>query len=258
MLQAALKYHAIKHHSAETIKSDSKVKKHLKNETQEKLAQHIYKAHSKKKSNSLKTEPTICEKCGKTFANSNSRRLHVSRIHGNQDESPCPFCGKIFRSAYRLTRHINFTHSDKRYKCDECGVELKSKVLLNNHIIAFHKPEAHGCAECGKVFKSPSYLQGHIDYVHRGILKRYPCPNCVIVYSHRNKLNRHLLKCTKERPLYVRTSKTPGADNHFRTVVRWDDTAGPDADGKFPCPKCPKIFETAPKRSAHVRHTHLN
>ncbi|ODM87793.1 putative zinc finger protein [Orchesella cincta] len=168
-----------------------------------------------------------CQHCGKVLISSQRLRHHIFQVHRGHPFQ-CAECSKSFKTkaalkdhairthseTIKLTRHINFTHSDKRYKCDECGVELKSKVLLNNHIIAFHKPEAHGCAECGKVFKSRTSSTDISSSVPRA-------------------------------SFYVRTSKTPGADNHFRTVVRWDDTAGPDADGKFPCPKYLKLHPSA-------------
>src|SRR5436190_23461444 len=53
----------------------------------------------------------------------------------------CSTCGKSFKHASSLSRHITNVHKDKEFKCDVCQQQLSSKCSLDRHRRVKHKFE---------------------------------------------------------------------------------------------------------------------
>ncbi|CAL8136778.1 unnamed protein product [Orchesella dallaii] len=248
-----LKHHIIAYHKPETHACPHCVKIFR---TKEYLQGHIRFLHRdcalKSESNSSEQAQLLCEKCGKSFPSEKSKKLHFIRVHlGEGIRSSCHVCEKVFSSPYKLRRHLLSVHGLKNYSCSQCGLETKSKLELEQHMSTIHKNEAKVCPQCGKGFATEAFLSFHINDVHASkeqrSMKRYPCPHCVIGYKIQSKLDNHLLRCSKEKPMYKRSSLTG-------SVIKWDDM--PDSNGKFPCSQCPKVCNSSLQRQRHIHHVH--
>ena len=118
----------------------------------------------------------------------------------------CPECGKTFRNAYKLNRHL-YVHKDsseKPYSCDWSGCAYRSisRNDLNRHkmIHTGEKPYHCDVAGCEKRYSRPDKLRHHKLTIHYkeqhnsgSIKKEQVCiyPGCSFHCSNKTELSRH-------------------------------------------------------------------
>ena len=104
-----------------------------------------------------------CNFCMKYFTSSNLQ-THIKRNH---EEQKCDSCGKSFKYAGDLKKHIKTIHEGLRnYKCDSCGKFSTTSGNLKKHIFTHEGQRNHKCDSCGKSFTQSGSLKMHIKTIH--------------------------------------------------------------------------------------------
>ncbi|KAG8198868.1 hypothetical protein JTE90_015083 [Oedothorax gibbosus] len=152
----------------------------------------------------LITETYTCEVCQYTCKNREDYMLHfkthdrignisenTSSSKRNQTTFPCEICGKMFRLASSLKRHLE--NHTTAYTCNICNSTFPTELLCHQHKLKHAKHKSHVCQVCGKGFQRPHQLTIHMQ-VHSQDCKKFKCNECNTMYSYKTSLSRHMLK----------------------------------------------------------------
>ena len=131
--------------------------------------------------------PIRCEICGKIFLKYYLKDYHIKLVHeGRKYKFECEICGWGTNQKDHLLHHKYKKHHeipDKDLPCCEiCGKYFRQAGDLNKHISTVHEgveePKLQ-CEHCGKDFTSRGGLKKHVETIHLGINKeRYKCDKC--------------------------------------------------------------------------------
>jgi len=110
----------------------------------------------------------------------------------------CEMCGKQYKTAKYLKRHIIIHTGEKRYVCEICGMSFTHGGNLQNHSLTHKAEKPHGCPDCGKTFKQRGNLRRHC-FLHVGV-KPYKCNLCNSSFAEFGNLKRHTLVHSGEKP----------------------------------------------------------
>ena len=116
-------------------------------------------------------------KCGKSFSQEQSLKIHNHVIHEGHKDIKCEFCGNSLSEEGTLEKHIHRIHEarkDHKYKyCDnffsegnKCGKCFTQNIGLKTHISAVHEKEKLQCEICFKEISTKSNLITHITNIH--------------------------------------------------------------------------------------------
>ncbi|GIY32015.1 transcriptional repressor CTCF [Caerostris extrusa] len=114
---------------------------------------HMQKLHTSDK-------PLKCKRCGKTFPDRYSYKLH-SKTHEGEKCFKCDLCPYASISQRHLESHMLIHTDQKPFRCDECDQAFRQKQLLRRHKNLYHDPnyvapapkeKTNECSECGKAF----------------------------------------------------------------------------------------------------------
>ena len=144
-----------------------------------------------------KTESlSICEECGRTYANVNQLNKHIYQKHSKQSTIICKNCGDHFKHQYELNKHM-FKHMSVNYfACEICDLTFKRRDALGKHKVLCQQKKTgqvkFKCkqCECDKSFSSLKTLNLHEKSVHSS--DQFPCIHCEKVYTRKDNLKRHL------------------------------------------------------------------
>lgn len=170
-----------------------------------------------------------CEMCGRKFKIRRNLTYHIR--YGHRDESCiCDVCGKTCANNGSLEAHRKFGHFEGKFQCKMCNRLLISQENLDTHMLRQHVqrkppkpkplPENFVCEACGKVFSRADKLKRH-TLVHTGE-KPYVCAVCKETFARKNSLTQHLLLHTGAKP-YVcdicgkAFAQKPGLSGHRRS-----------------------------------------
>lgn len=134
------------------------------------------------------------EGCNASFVSRERLKRHLNS-HLRFKTHECRECSRDFTDTYKLKRHMEALHPTvvppKKSPCPECGKIFKSSPALAKHMV-YHKPPEFRCETCGKVFFMAGNLKTHIKTNHGGS-KDYLCKYCDCSYFKNSHLNRHIL-----------------------------------------------------------------
>ena len=127
-----------------------------------------------------------CDLCGTFFSQSESVKIHISRIHHDslKHDVDCGSCGKSFQDTENLKLHVKAVH--KNHICHHCLKTFIRVQHLRNHMNAVHneggrreekiisvsgiekkfRQKDQKCHNCGKSFAQSEALKLHIQMVH--------------------------------------------------------------------------------------------
>lgn len=239
--------------------------------------------------------PLACPLCQKHFITKSAYSRHLLSVH-EVDKAPsilkimaksvpCGVCGKRYKNAGHLRRHILVQHeasgeaSTKAIKCEQCDKLCSSEGELQRHVDRIHlKVRRCLCTVCGKKFFDGSALKAH-SKIHWEV-KPYPCGYCDKRFADTFEVKRHERGHTGEKPhvceicgkafrqgyflnvhLRSHTGEKPygcnicGAAFTCKSTLRNHKLIHVDVKA-FDCTHCHKLFRTSIQLYNHVRlHT---
>ena len=160
-----------------------------------------------------------CDKCNKTFSNSNACSYHQAKHENVVTKDTCDLCGSQFSSDGTLLRHKQLIHGEMsegpEYNCIECGIKFSRKDNFDCHRRENHYDASKAnldyvedldrlkifqCDQCDKGFKRKSDLQRHYGRAHCeiGTEKNFECDKCEKKYSRKDNLTKHIKSAHKD------------------------------------------------------------
>ena len=256
------------------------------------LKQHIYIIHGGNKDYK-------CNFCGKPFGHNGGLKFHIARHHLPQDNNvqithdgskvtfieenngkyyKCPLCEEKFPKAFstanmkaKLKAHLRNNHGNE-YKCDTCGKLFTYPKFLKNHIKEFHAKRT--CKFCDKKFKIRQELKKHIQKWHSndGSKDWYKCDSCGLLYSEKEKLEKHIKKICGRKYKCQSCKRTFNSERYLKkhVKIKHDDDNNDevhedsklknlDEDNgkmKFKCNSCDKSFTFSKRLKNHIKLFH--
>ena len=214
-------------------------------------SQDICKSHA-----ASHTRQHECEDCKKKFYTEKSLQRHREKVLHNL---PCDKCDKVCRDKHALTKHQESHLRVKSHVCDWEGCErgFRSASELVKHKKCVHLGiKEHKCSECGREFARKDKLNRHI-LIHSPNRPTFPCPfktftGCQKTFYRKDKLQRHIFAHSKEKPYKCETchkvfARKDNLTEHMRIHT---------GDFKHRCPVCNKGMGGPKKLLLHVQQKH--
>ncbi|KAG5680416.1 hypothetical protein PVAND_009924 [Polypedilum vanderplanki] len=139
-----------------------------------------------------------CSDCNKAFSGKTHLDYHKKAAHSDEISSiPCEICGKLYKSAETLKRHLIYHSDDPKYKCAECGrMFYENKKLLDHQSV--HKTLEFPCIHCDKSFRLETQLNYHLKKVHFKEKLTFKCELCLTTFTRKSTYRDHALRQHKE------------------------------------------------------------
>lgn len=164
------------------------------------MKEFVTKAQLDKHSEYHVQRPFFCEKCNKSFKQTQNFIFHMDS-HKANNVMKCESCD--FSTTFKLAfdQHAK-SHLRQEYKCNECDKVFAARTWFLEHR-NFHTGEKpFSCEECGKCFPYSRYLAAHKKSMHPHCYFKEPtlheCTICKKRYSHKNSLRLHMKSHTGE------------------------------------------------------------
>lgn len=103
-----------------------------------------------------------------SFVTKRKLDLHVKCVHERYYQAVCHVCAKVYNSAHSLAQHL-LEHSDverPRIICQICGKSFKDARIMRKHVERTHESHQLQCPHCPKISPNRNALSRHIRSVH--------------------------------------------------------------------------------------------
>ena len=146
------------------------------------------KTYTLKKKTGTKRRSFKCSECDVIKKSIRELNIHHEECHNPQI---CGICGKLFKLASSLTRHM-YEHNQPKYHCDQCNYNCQFKSELQMHKIVHRKNPSYKCmkASCGKWFKRKWDLTLHLQK-HNGVCHDCEYEGCQFSTDTKKQLKEH-------------------------------------------------------------------
>ncbi|CAH0546825.1 unnamed protein product [Brassicogethes aeneus] len=164
----------------------------------------------------------------------------------------CTYCGKSYKTNYKLVEHLRKHTGEKPFQCGTCDKSFRSKIGLTQHEAVHTGQYLFACPTCGKGFQCKSYLMVH-QRVHSDV-KPYHCTTCGQDFKTKQSLldhtNRHLGVKPYICDICGRGFITKGLCRAHEKIHTGLDNR------KYACKICSKLFVSKSYLQTHLRiHT---
>ncbi|XP_036616355.1 zinc finger protein 664-like [Trichosurus vulpecula] len=216
--------------------------------------------------------PFKCPECGKGFPSKGDLKRH-GKIHiGKRDrtiemlkDAPsehalskhrrpasrkphvCLQCGKGFKKAGSLKKHINDHLAERPFVCGECGQRFRLKQILVSHQRTHVGERPYCCPQCGKCFSQKHHLRSH-HRVHTGE-RPFTCSLCSRCFSQKHHLVSHQRIHTGERPFACVSCSKSFKDKKTLTIHCRVHTG----ERPYTCSECGKACSQKQHLKSHLR-----
>lgn len=164
------------------------------------------------------------------------------------EDLTCHFCQKIYKTAYKLQKHIEGHMGLYTATCRYCGKGFTCNSDLANHERVHTKEKPFICNVCGKGFVSGATLRIHLKQ-HTG--KPEECDLCHKRFCRKSELRLHQQKHRGERPfLCTECGKSFAQKSHLTCHLTMHSD-----DRPYSCTICEKSFK---KKELLKHHTKLH
>ncbi|XP_030755112.1 zinc finger protein 664-like [Sitophilus oryzae] len=168
-----------------------------------------------------------CTECDRSFKTHSNLRTHKLQMH--QDpllwKHVCPVCGKKFPLNNNLVKHMRRHEGIKPFACHLCEKRFVEKIDMQTHLLSHSDERLFQCHLCTKEYKKKETLRRHLKAEHdtgnyriKQPEKKICCPMCPKVFAFNNKLQRHILTHTGEKPVKCEFCEKRFRDNYDRNV----------------------------------------
>lgn len=137
----------------------------------------------------------------------------------------CTVCGKKFPLNNNLIKHMRRHEGIKQFSCHLCEKKFVEKIDLQTHLLSHSNERLFKCHICVKEYKKRETLRRHLKTEHdtgnynvKKPEKKLGCPMCPRVFAFNNKLQRHILIHTGEKPVKCEFCDKRFRDNYDRNV----------------------------------------
>ncbi|XP_074049528.1 uncharacterized protein LOC141492769 [Macrotis lagotis] len=216
--------------------------------------------------------PYKCLECGKGFPSKGDLKRH-GKIHvGKHDgigemlkDAPseqallkhrkpdprrphiCLQCGKGFKKAGNLKKHINGHLAERPFVCGQCGQRFRLKQILVSHQRTHVGVRPYCCPQCGKCFSQKHHLRSH-HRVHTGE-RPFTCSLCSRCFSQKHHLVSHQRIHTGERPFTCVSCGKSFKDKKTLTIHCRVHTG----ERPYTCSECGKTCSQKQHLKSHLR-----
>ncbi|CAG9763080.1 unnamed protein product [Ceutorhynchus assimilis] len=236
----------------------------------------------------LKKFKVFCDVCQKGFVNDKDLGKHFQAVHDpNFEIFPCPQegCGKIFKSKYDFTYHLETKHIRDEDKqdliCCQCSKSYDNPRSLKTHLNKHKKCKTFPCEICSKILTTNSSLRRHLR-THTGE-RPYVCDYCGQSFRILKVLKSHILTHTKEKPFSCKvcdskfTQRSP-LTRHVHLIIIKPTTTNisrlkydkikvvsvrdllksvkPQTNNKHFCPVCNELMADRTQLTQHLKRMH--
>ncbi|XP_058834435.1 zinc finger protein 780A-like [Topomyia yanbarensis] len=191
--------------------------------------------------NNIETEtkeiPQDCSVCGKTYRNARLLQRHIQ--YHNANKSDCPICSKSFTHTSNLKRHLKSHKSPKEgFICSICsrkfdkGVQLYDHLKLHKRSTDESKSYTMHCDSCEMKTTSFAGFVAHMLQEHgvpKELVRAFCCHICALRFVSKQGMLRHIQSVHENRkPVQKFTAK------------------------RFLCTECGKCFQRMRHLEAHA------
>ena len=205
----------------------------------------------------LHEEQCVLVKTTETTTKNQSVQLNEEakkQPNSRQKSTPkvCSYCGKQYRTNYKLQEHMRKHTGEKPFQCSQCEKAFRSKIGLAQHTATHTGEFDYNCSTCGKGFQCKSYLIVH-QRVHSD-LKPFPCNTCGQNFKTKQSLLDHE---NRHRGVKPYTCEICGRGFITKGLCKSHQKIHSGKDNRqYPCKVCNKMFVSKSYLNTHLRiHT---
>lgn len=212
------------------------------------LFEHVKMVHV-----DIQKDYSVCDTCGRGFANKKSFLLH-KKTHIKKE---CPLCDKLFKSQNTFDTHFQrhaYKFNGRKFSrsktCSFCEREFSSENELSLHVNKSHlQIKPYNCDMCEKQFYTEHNLSSH-KKLHSYRTKE-TCEFCSKIFKCRRDLVSHVRKHIGIKPHHCQICRESfysetGQQKHMKKLH----------GGKYCCRLCKSVFNRKLDLKAHVNVAH--